>query len=115
MLVVFAGAAGHLFKYLNVPAALFLGPMLVAIGFGISGASIRLNKHVFCLGQGAVGVLVAHSMTMAVLLTALHSWHVMILATILTVVLSALVGIGMARWGGIQGSTAPSGTSPGAA
>ncbi|WP_268800621.1 AbrB family transcriptional regulator [Pseudomonas huanghezhanensis] len=115
LLIVMAGAAGQLFKYFEVPAALFLGPMLVAIGFGISGASIRLNKHVFRLGQGAVGVLVAHSMTMAVLLTALHSWHVMVFATVLTVALSALVGIGLVRWGGIQGSTAAWGTSPGAA
>jgi len=115
LLILLAGAAGQLFKQFNVPAALFLGPMLVAIGFGVSGASIRMNKHAFRLGQGAVGVLVAHSMTMAVLLTALQSWHVMIFATVLTVALSALVGIGLARWGGIQGSTAAWGTSPGAA
>lgn len=115
LLILVAGAAGQLFKYFNIPAALFLGPMLVAIGFGLSGASIRLNRHVFRLGQGAVGVLVAHSMTMAVLLTAAHSWHIMVLGTILTVALSALVGIGLARWGGIQGSTAAWGTSPGAA
>lgn len=115
LLILLAGAAGQLFKHFNVPAALFLGPMLVAIGFGVSGASIRMNKHAFRLGQGAVGVLVAHSMTMAVLLTALQSWHVMVFATVLTVALSALVGIGLARWGGIQGSTAAWGTSPGAA
>ncbi len=115
LLIVLAGSAGQLFKYFHVPAALFLGPMLVAIGFGVAGASIRLNKHVFRLGQGAVGVLVAHSMTMGVLLTAMHSWHVMVFATLLTVALSAGVGIGVARWGGIQGSTAAWGTSPGAA
>ncbi|MEQ7922246.1 AbrB family transcriptional regulator [Xanthomonas sp. WHRI 1810A] len=115
LLILLAGAAGQTFKYFNVPAALFLGPMLVAIGFGISGASIRINKQVFRLGQGAVGVLVAHAMTMAVLMTALQSWHVMVFATVLTVALSALVGIALARWGGIQGSTAAWGTSPGAA
>lgn len=115
LLILLAGSAGQAFKYFHVPAALFLGPMLVAIGFGVSGASIRINKHVFRLGQGSVGVLVAHSMTMGVLLTALQSWHVMLFATLLTVALSAVVGIGLARWGGIQGSTAAWGTSPGAA
>jgi membrane AbrB-like protein len=115
LLIVLAGSAGQLFRYLHVPAALFLGPMLVAIGFGVSGASIRLNKHVFRLGQGSVGLLVAHSMTMGVLLTAMHAWHVMVFATLLTIALSAVVGIGLARWGGIQGSTAAWGTSPGAA
>jgi membrane AbrB-like protein len=115
LLIVLAGSAGQAFKYLHVPAALFLGPMLVAIGFGVCGANIRLHKHVFRLGQGSVGVLVAHSMTMGVLLTALQSWHVMVFATLLTVALSAVVGIGLARWGGIQSSTAAWGTSPGAA
>jgi membrane AbrB-like protein len=115
LLILMAGSAGQLFKYFNVPAALFLGPMLVAIGFGVAGASIRLNKHVFRLGQGTVGVLVAHSMTLSVLLTAMESWHVMVFATVLTVALSAVVGIAMARWGGIQSSTAAWGTSPGAA
>jgi membrane AbrB-like protein len=115
LLILLGGSAGQLFKYFHVPAALFLGPMLVAIAFGVSGASIRLHKQVFRLGQGAVGVLVAHAMTMAVLVTALHSWHVMLFTTVLTIGLSALVGIGLARWGGIQGSTAAWGTSPGAA
>ena len=73
LLILMAGSAGQLFKYFHVPAALFLGPMLVAIGFGVAGASIRLNKHVFRLGQGAVGVLVAHSMTVGVLLAAMQS------------------------------------------
>jgi membrane AbrB-like protein len=67
LLILLAGSAGQAFKYFHVPAALFLGPMLVAIGFGVSGANIRLHKHVFRLGQGSVGVLVAHSMTMGVL------------------------------------------------
>lgn len=115
LLILMAGSAGQLFKYFHVPAALFLGPMLVAIGFGVAGASIRLNKHVFRLGQGTVGVLVAHSMTVGVLLAAMQSWHVMVFATLLTVALSAVVGIAMARWGGIQSSTAAWGTSPGAA
>lgn len=114
-LIFLAGSAGQLFRYLHVPAALFLGPMLVAMGFGVAGASIRLHKNTFRLGQGTVGVLVAHSMTTAVLLTALHAWHVMVFTTLLTVLLSAVVGIGLARWGGIQGSTAAWGTSPGAA
>ena len=114
-LILLAGTAGQLLTFWRLPAALFLGPMLVAIGFGVMGANIRMHKHVFRLGQGTVGMLIAHSMTMAVLVTALHSWHVMLFATVLTVILSAVVGLGLVRFGGISSSTAAWGTSPGAA
>ncbi|EPN55653.1 membrane protein, partial [Pseudomonas syringae pv. actinidiae ICMP 19096] len=110
-----AGTAGQLLKLFNMPAAMFLGPMLVAIGFGVSGATIRMHKSVFQLGQGTVGVLIAHAMSVSVLLTALHSWNVMLLATVLTVVLSALVGLVLVRFAGIPSNTAAWGTSPGAA
>ncbi|KGS11617.1 membrane protein, partial [Pseudomonas coronafaciens] len=75
-LILLAGAAGQLLKLFEMPAAMFLGPMLVAIGFGVSGATIRLPKKVFQLGQGTVGVLIAHAMSASVLLTALKSWPV---------------------------------------
>ncbi|GFM85651.1 membrane protein [Pseudomonas cichorii] len=114
-LLLIAGTFGQLLKFLNVPAALFLGPMLVAIGFGVSGATIRMNKKLFQLGQGAVGVLIAHAMTMGVLITAMQSWHVMLFATLLTVILSAVVGLVLVRFAGIPSNTAAWGTSPGAA
>ncbi|ORC61065.1 hypothetical protein BZK31_04645 [Pseudomonas floridensis] len=114
-LVFLAGSAGQLLKMMHMPAAMFLGPMLVAIGFGVSGATIRMNKRIFLLGQGTVGVLIAHAMSVSVLMTALQSWHVMLLATLLTVVLSAVVGLLLVRFTGIPGSTAAWGTSPGAA
>ncbi|KPB49952.1 AbrB protein [Pseudomonas coronafaciens pv. oryzae] len=114
-LILLAGAAGQLLKLFEMPAAMFLGPMLVAIGFGVSGATIRLPKKVFQLGQGTVGVLIAHAMSASVLLTALKSWPVMLLATILTVMLSAAVGLVLVRFAGIPSNTAAWGTSPGAA
>ncbi|MBC3956833.1 MULTISPECIES: AbrB family transcriptional regulator [Pseudomonas] len=114
-LVILAGSAGQLLKLINMPAAMFLGPMLVAIGFGVSGATIRMNKRAFQLGQGTVGVLIAHAMSVSVLMTALQSWHVMLLATLLTVVLSAAVGLLLVRFAGIPSNTAAWGTSPGAA
>ncbi|KOP53914.1 membrane protein [Pseudomonas coronafaciens pv. porri] len=114
-LILLAGAAGQLLKLFEMPAAMFLGPMLVAIGLGVSGATIRLPKKVFQLGQGTVGVLIAHAMSASVLLTALKSWPVMLLATILTVMLSAAVGLVLVRFAGIPSNTAAWGTSPGAA
>ncbi|WP_371928061.1 AbrB family transcriptional regulator [Pseudomonas sp. p106] len=98
-----------------VPAGLFLGPMLVAIAFGVSGARLSMHRQVFRFGQGCVGLLVAHSVTWAVLVCMAHSWHMMLVATFITVALSALVGLGTVRFGGIPGSTAAWGTAPGAA
>ncbi|WP_124354812.1 AbrB family transcriptional regulator [Pseudomonas chlororaphis] len=114
-LLILAGSAGQLLKHFEVPAGQFLGPMLVAIGFGVSGASIRVPRQAFRLGQGSVGVLAAHSMTMAVLASMAQSWPVMLFATLLTVCLSALVGLALVRLGGLAPSTAAWGTAPGAA
>jgi membrane AbrB-like protein len=114
-LVVLAATAGQLLHRLAVPAGLFLGPMIVAIGFGVSGARIRLHRQVFRFGQGCVGLLVAHSISWAVLVSLGQSWHLMLFATLLTVLLSAVVGLGTVRFGGIPGSTAAWGTAPGAA
>lgn len=113
-LLLLAGAGGHLLKLLDVPAGQFLGPMLVAIVFGVAGASIRMHRYAFKLGQGCVGILVAHSMTLAVLVSMAESWPMMLFATVATVSLSALVALALVRMG-IPASTAAWGTSPGAA
>lgn len=114
-LLVCSGLFGALLAHLAMPAAHFLGPMLVAIVFGVMGATIRLPRIAFRLGQGCVGVMVAHAMTSAVLLAIINNWPVMILATVLTVVFSALVGSLLVRYSSLPGSTAVWGTSPGAA
>lgn len=114
-LVVCAGLAGQLLHHSSVPAGLFLGPMLVAIAFAISGVRLSLHRQVFRFGQGCVGLLVAHSVTWTVLAALAQSWQIMLFATFLTVALSALVGLGTVRFGGIPGSTAAWGTAPGAA
>lgn len=114
-LILSAAVAGQALHTVEVPAGLFLGPMLVAIVFGVCGAGLRLHKNVFRFGQGCVGLLVAHTMTWSVLMSLATSWHIMLLATMLTVCLSALVGLGTVRFGGIPGNTAAWGTAPGAA
>ena len=114
-LSLLAGASGQWLRFLEVPAGQFLGPMLVAIVFGVCGASIRLHRYAFKLGQGCVGMLAAHSMTLAVLVSLVQSWPLMLLSTLLTVSFSALVGLVLAKVGGIPASTAAWGTAPGAA
>ena len=114
-LILCSALVGGGLSWLQVPAALFLGPMLVAIAFGVGGATIRLPRRLFQTGQGVVGCLIAHAMTAAVLLTVAEHWPVMLLATALTVLLSLLTGALLVRFGGLPGSTAAWGTTPGAA
>lgn len=115
ILILGAGVVGQVLDWLKVPAGAFLGPMFVAIFLGVNGIAIRLPRIAFGCAQGAVGLLVAHSMTMAVLLSLLQQWWLMLGVTVFTVLLSAIVGIGMIRIGGLDGSTAAWGTTPGAA
>ncbi|MFP8966825.1 AbrB family transcriptional regulator [Pokkaliibacter sp. CJK22405] len=115
LLILCAGAAGSLLGHLAMPAAHFLGPMLIAITFGVAGATIRLPRIGFRLGQGCVGVMVAHAMTLAVFQTLIANWPAMLAATMMTVIFSALVGSILVRYSRLPGSTAVWGTSPGAA
>lgn len=114
-LIILAGSAGQLLNHLQLPAGQFVGPMLVAIGFGVCGTTLRIHRQAFRLCQGTIGLLVAHSISMAVLTAVVQSWPVMLFATALTVLLSTAVGLVMARYGGIGARTAAWGTSPGAA
>ncbi|UXJ54531.1 AbrB family transcriptional regulator [Pseudomonas citronellolis] len=114
-LILAAGGAGQLLAWLGIPAALFLGPMLVAIAFGVGGAGIRLPRQAFRLSQGCIGLLVAHAINWSVLQAMAASWPLMLCATLLTLLLSALVSYAMVRFGGIPGSTAAWGTAPGGA
>lgn len=115
LFVVLASVSGLLLEMLNVPAALLLGPMLCGIVMGVSGAKIRMPKVYFKLSQGVIGCLVAHAMTLAILFEILNIWHVMLLTTCVTLLLSVLVGVISVRYGGLPGSTAAWGTSPGGA
>ncbi len=115
VLAAAGGVAGYLLHYLKVPAGLFLGPMMVAVAMGIAGSSIRVPRLAFRSGQGVVMLMVAKSVTLGVLLALSRDWHLMLVVTALTLILSAAVGLGMVRFGGIPATTAAWGTAPGAA
>ncbi|MFJ2969449.1 AbrB family transcriptional regulator [Pseudomonas fulva] len=114
-LAICAAVAGHLFHTFAIPAGLFLGPLLVAISFGVCGMGLTLHRYVFRFGQGCIGLLVAHSVTWSMLGTLAQSWPIMLAATVVTMGLSTIVGLASVRFGGLSGSTAAWGTAPGAA
>lgn len=113
--IVLALASGGLLEYAQVPAGLLLGPMICAIIMGIQGAKIRMPSIGFKTSQGFVGALVAHSMSLSLLTKIVDIWPLMLVITLITLILSVLVGILSVRFGGLPGSTAAWGTSPGGA
>lgn len=113
--IVIAALSGWLLEKTAMPAALLLGPMLCAIIMGVLGVKIRMPKVCFKYSQGVIGCLIAHAMTLPILIEILGMWHVMLVTTIVTLLLSVLVGILSVRYGGLPGSTAAWGTSPGGA
>jgi membrane AbrB-like protein len=108
-------AFGVLLHLAQVPAALFLGPMLVAIAFGLMGASVRVPRVGFAVAQALIGLMVARAITLETLRTVLADWPVMLAAVAATVLASALVGYLFVRFEVLPGTTAAWGSSPGAA
>ncbi len=98
-----------------MPAALLLGPMIAAIGFGSSGARLRLPRWTFIGAQGVVGCLVASAITPPVLVSVGHAWAFMLLVVATTVVAGGVVGWALAKGGVLPGTTAAWGSSPGGA
>jgi membrane AbrB-like protein len=106
---------GYLMASAHIPAAYFLGPMMVAIAFAVLGGTVRLPRLAFHGGQSVIGLLAAQSISTAVLLSLLQSWPIMLFATFCTIALSLLVGVSMVRFGSLPGSTAIWGSAPGGA
>jgi membrane AbrB-like protein len=99
----------------SVPAAILIGPMIAAICAGLAGSTRRVRRPVFLVAQGVVGCLVAASVTPALLAEVVRDWQAMLFAAFVTVGASAGIGLFLARFGTMPGSTAAWGTSPGAA
>jgi membrane AbrB-like protein len=115
LLLLSMAAASQWLATAQVPAGRFLGPMIVAIAFAVAGCSVHLPKVIFQGGQGVIGLMAAKSITAAVLVSLAQAWPEMILATVCTIALSLAMGVGIARFGNMPGTTAIWGSAPGAA
>ncbi len=115
LLVTGAIASGQALAWFGLPAARFLGPMLLAIVWGVQGMQIRIPRSAFHFSQSCVGLLLAHSASVAVLATLWQSFGLILMATALTLGFSLIVGAGLAWLGRIPVLTALCGMAPGAA
>ncbi|CAO1660394.1 MULTISPECIES: AbrB family transcriptional regulator [unclassified Salinicola] len=115
LLVIGCVVANRALNAIHMPAGGFIGPMAVSITYGVMVGGLKLPRIGFKFSQGVIGVLIAQTLTLSVLFKILDAWPVMLIATAITLLLSLIVGIGLVRYGGLPGSTAAWGTTPGAA
>ncbi|QUX94362.1 ammonia monooxygenase [Marinomonas sp. CT5] len=104
-----------LFELAHIPAALLLGPMIMAISMAISGAGIALPKPTFLMAQGMVGMMIANSLPLAVFAKISLEWPLFLIGTVSTIVASSFLGWLLSRSRLLPGTTAIWGSSPGAA
>lgn len=114
-LAILSLALGWLLTAAAISAAVLIGPMLVAIGFGLAGSTVRVSRPLFTTAQGVVGCLIAGAVTPDVLAEVVRDWDAMLFGVLVTMVASAAIGLLLARFGTLPGSTAAWGTAPGAA
>lgn len=74
------------------PAAALLGPVVVATGMALRGATLRIAPPAHAFAQGVAGCLVAHSVTPEILASVLAIWPTVIAFAAVTLALALLVG-----------------------
>lgn len=106
---------GMLLLVFQVPAALLLGPMIVGVVMGLTGAKVRIDKRFFVLAQAVLGCMIAQSLSPSILTPLLNDWPVVVAVLILTLAASALSGFMLVRFSHLPGATGAWGSSPGGA
>ena len=115
LLLVTSVLLGVLFQSFHVPAALLLGPMIVGVVMGLSGASLRINKRFFLLAQAVLGCMIAQTLSPSILTPLLQDWPVVVAVLMLTLAASGLSGFLLVRFSDLPGPTGAWGSSPGGA
>lgn len=111
-LVAASAAIAYVLSLAQFPAALLLGPMLVAIAFGVGGASLALARPGFQAAQAIIGCLVAKAVTADIVGTLLDDGLLILAVVLVTVMAGAVVGWALTRLRILPGSTAAWGSSP---
>ena len=114
-LVALSAALAAGLELVGIPAGFLLGPMIVGIAAGTSGARIRVAQTPYTYAQAVVGCLIANSITPGIVLTFLDDWPLFIALVTAVIAASSVLGWLMSRWQVLPGSTAVWGASPGGA
>lgn len=91
-------AAGWLLGLAHLPAALMLGPMIVAAVMGINGATLVVPRPIQLGAQSMVGMLIAVNLDATALEAITSMWPVVGVFVMLTLTVACAVGLIAARW-----------------
>jgi len=115
ILLGFSVVLGALLEAIRLPAALLLGPMVVAIGLAAAETRVRVPAWSFVIAQGVIGALIARSVPASVIGEVGKKWPLFAAGVVVVIAAASLLGYGLARFHVLPGSTAVWGSSPGAA
>lgn len=108
-------ALGFLFETIRLPAALFMGPLLAAIGLAATGVRLRVPARPYYAGQALLGCLIAGYIPASIFGELQSQWPLFLSGVLSVIVAGAVLGWLLARWRVLPGSCAVWGVSPGAA
>ena len=115
LLLLVSVLLGTLLHHFQVPAALLLGPMVVGVVMGLSGATLRIDRRLFLLAQAVLGCMIAQSLSLSILTPLIQEWPVVLAVLLLTLAASGVSGFLLVRFSQLPGPTGAWGSSPGGA
>jgi membrane AbrB-like protein len=104
-----------LFRTVDLPGALLLGPMAAGILLAVNGARPTVPRLAYNLAQSVVGTMIAAAVTPDILRTFATEWPVSLSVILASIVASGVTGWVLCRWQVLPGTAAIWGISPGAA
>jgi uncharacterized protein len=104
-----------LLELIGLPAAVLLGSMAAAVLLAWFEGRVRIPPWPFIIAQGVVGCLVARSVSRDIPMEMLRQWPVFAASIGMVVVFATALGLLLARFNVLPGTTAVWGSSPGAA
>ncbi len=102
-------------RLVGLPAALLLGSMAAAALLASFHGKVRIPPWSFILAQGVVGCLVARAIGSASTITVIREWPIFLSGVLAVILFGAVLGLLLARWKVLPGTTAIWGSSPGGA
>ena len=115
LLVLASVVIASALEYIQLPAALLIGPMVAAIAFGVAGCVLVLPAWLAPAAFAIFGVMIAASIEPELFGSLMEDWPVLFGASFATLAASALLGWLISRWRIMPGTTAIWGSVPGAA